>query len=126
MLAVLINAFLVMTLIPTTGAQYGAAVLFGPMRTLQWASFYRIVGANVDLYEPAAVGRTLGYNGLVIALVGDGLSPLLMAYAGQATGPANEIERFQHVKYGLLAVLLPITLSVPAYLYKVTRNVKAA
>ena len=54
------------------------------------------------------------------------LSPLLMAYAGQATGPANEIERFQHVKYGLLAVLLPITLSVPAYLYKVTGNVKAA
>ena len=51
------------------------------MRTLQWASFYRIVGANVDLYEPSAVGRTLGYNGLFIAIIGDALSPPVSAWA---------------------------------------------
>ena len=57
-----------LAIIPTVGTQYCAAVLFGPMRTLQWASFYRIVGANEELYEPSAVGRTLGYNGLIIKL----------------------------------------------------------
>ena len=34
-LAIMVNAFMALTCIPTVGAQYAAATLFGPMRTLQ-------------------------------------------------------------------------------------------
>ena len=78
------------------------------------------------MYDPAAVGRTLGYNGLIIALVGDGLTPLLMSYASTAADEAHETANFQRIKFGLLAVLLPITIALPVYLYRVTGGRAAA
>ena len=45
----------------------------------------------------------------------------LLSFLPTSFGPGH-MDEFSE----FIAVLLPITLSVPAYLYKVTRNVKAA
>jgi len=119
------NLWIVLTLIPTVATQYMAVIIFGPMRTLQWASFYRIVGANAELYDPAAVGRTLGYNGLVIAVIGDALSPVLMGIAQGGTGDADEETRYTIVKVFLLCVLLPISAALPIYLRRITSTPRA-
>ena len=87
------------------------------MRMLQWAAFYRLVGSSPALYDPEAVGRSIGYNLLIIAVVGDGLSPLLTAYAA-ADGLSAEVQsiRYQNVKIVLLCILVPSVIALPWYL----------
>jgi len=119
-LCAIANTWIVLTIIPTITTQYIAVVIFGPMRTLQWASFYRIVGANVELYDPSSVGRTLGYNGLLIAIIGDALAPVLMSFAQASSGPADEENRYMIVKIVLLCILGPISASLPIYLRRIS------
>jgi len=119
-LTVMANTWVILTMIPTVATQYLAVFVFGPMRTLQWASFYRIVGANADLYEPSAVGRTLGYNGLFIAIIGDALSPPLMGFAQGVESDEAQSTRYLQLKIMLLCLIMPITIAVPVYLHRVT------
>jgi hypothetical protein len=95
---------------------------------LQWASFYHIVGSNAALYQPASVGRTLGYNGIAIAIIGDAFAPLLMAFAQASPDPSSllprpeehheedEATRYAFIKVFLLVIVLPISASLPIYL----------
>ena len=110
--------WMVMTLVPTLGTQYAAALLFGPLRTLMWASYYRIQGTNTELYDPDLVGRTIGYNGIFVALIGDAVAPLLMAYAQSDDVDRDEQSaRFTQIRIGLLVAIVITTFALPAYLY---------
>jgi len=104
-----------LTLVPDEETQYVAAMLFGPMRTLMWASYYRILGTNPELYDPTSVGRTIGYNGVVVALIGDGLAPVLMH---QCVTGSDQAARYTRVRVMLLIAIIITTFSLPAFLYQ--------
>ena len=72
-------------LVLTLPAQYLAALVLGPSRTLLWACYFHFVGTT---YPPEVVGRTLGYGNLPIALVSD-LSPIFVQSAVNAGDAEN-------------------------------------
>lgn len=115
-LSILVNTWLALSIIPIIETQYLASVVFGPMRTLQWASFYHIIGTNTMLYEPKAVGRILGYNGLAIAILGAALSPLLMMFAQAPANIADQRWRYLANRVALLCIILPTSAAFPYYL----------
>jgi hypothetical protein len=100
-------------------------VLNRAMHPTQWASFYHLIGTNDALYDPSAVGRTLGYNGLVIALFGSGVSPVLLALAQAPSDPTVQRLHFQAVRIALLCVQLPATVALPIYLRRVQQDPSA-
>jgi hypothetical protein len=57
-------AFGGLTLIPYAPAQYAAALLFGPTRTVQWACYFHFLSLP-SRYSARYVGRLLGYGNLV-------------------------------------------------------------
>lgn len=73
------NIFGLMSLLPYEATQLIAAIIFGPVRTLQWSCYFHFY-AIPSRYPVEVYGRLLGYSNLVIALVGDGLPYLLNAY----------------------------------------------
>ena len=115
-LAVVSNLWLLMTIIQAAWAQWVSIIIFGPMRTLQWAAFYRIVGATPELYDPGSVGRALGYNGLIIAILGDAMNPILMSLAQNNATSDQQLANFTYIKAVLLCLLLPVSLALPYYL----------
>ena len=48
----------------------GAAIIFGLVRTLQWAAYFHLLGSE-SFCAPALYSRVLGYNNLFIALSSD-------------------------------------------------------
>jgi len=121
-LAFAANLWLILTIVPLASFQWASVIVFGPMRTLQWASFYRIIGATPELYDAGSVGRALGYNGLVIAIFGDALSPPLLSLAQSGTTDSEESQRFMLIKFGLLAVLMPVSIALPWHLFKIRKQ----
>ena len=61
-------AFCMVQMMPLLVCQYIAAVLFGPMRTMQWACYFNAL-AVAPRYPQRLAGRVLGYNNIAIALV---------------------------------------------------------
>ena len=78
--ALLTNLFCLLHLIPTAATQYAAAIIFGPARTCQWATYFHFITSSGGRYPPAVKGRLLGYGNLVIALIGDAAVPALTAF----------------------------------------------
>ena len=76
----LANAFCLLHLLPSLFAHYAAALVFGPARTFQWATYFHFVSSANGRYPAAIVGRLLGYSNLIIALIGDALVPALDAF----------------------------------------------
>ena len=74
------------TLLMSLPAQYAAAMLFGPTRTLQWAAYFHFLTLP-SRYAPEHTGRLLGVGNLVIALVGDVPPSMLNAYV---TSPSDD------------------------------------
>ena len=79
-------------------------------------SFYRIIGATPELYDPGSVGRALGYNGLIIAILGDAMNPALMSLAQTDATSTEQLTRFTNIKIVLLCLLLPVSIALPYYL----------
>ena len=75
---------------------------------------------NTELYEPASVGRTLGYNGFLIAIIGDALSPPLMLFAQEPTIEVDEGPRFFQIKVFLLCLVLPSSLALVVCVKRLT------
>ena len=91
------------------GAQYVGVALFGPVRSIVWAAFYRLV-SDASLYPPHLSGRAVGYACLVSGLVGDGLSPLLVRDA--EPDPITHANR-EPVRIVLLVLLALTALPLP-------------
>jgi hypothetical protein len=116
--------WMILTMISSPGTQWIAAALFGPMRMLQWAAYYRLVGSCPDLYEPEVVGRVLGYDGIIIALFGDGLGPVMLLYAmpdenhlkGAHLPREERLSRYLTLKVILFCFFLPVAIGLPWYL----------
>jgi len=69
-----------LTMVMSLEAQYAGCILFGPVRAAVWATFYRSIYAE-ELYPPRIAGRAIGYACLATGLIGDGLTPTLVAMA---------------------------------------------
>lgn len=82
-----------MTMCTSLGPQYASALMYGPVRALQWAVFYKSA-ADTKLYHPATTGRIIGYVCLLTGVVGDGLTPVLVAQFGwPAPRPSDATNR---------------------------------
>ena len=55
------SCFALLSLMPSYGAQLAAALIFGPIRCLQWACYFQLL-ADERRYPPHLTGRALGYN----------------------------------------------------------------
>jgi len=107
-------AFCAVQMIPAVLAQYLAAMIFGPMRTLQWACYFHAL-AVAPRYPQHLAGRVLGYNNVVIALLSDTLPYALSAViAGGEAEPAasDEAMRYAMVRLALLAPMLASTVAI--------------
>ena len=87
-----------------------------PCPSFRAHSFYRIIGATPELYEPGSIGRALGYNGLIIAIFGDALSPPLLSFAQRNATEEEQVTNFLIIKIALLCILLPVSIALPLYL----------
>merc|ERR1712070_19868 len=98
--------FSVLSIIPNFTCQVIAAAVFGPIRCFQWASYFQFL-ANEKRYSPEAIGRALGYNNVLVAVVGDGM-PYLLTYLveGYGTWGGDELNRYSYVKLALLCTLV--------------------
>lgn len=113
----LANAFCVTSLLPSEASQLVGAVLFGPARTLQWASYFHFL-ASPERYPPHKVGRMMGYGNLVIAVFGDGPPYLLNAFIINAGWPATQSGRYAAVGVALAAPVVALSLALPLLLYR--------
>jgi len=96
-------AFCLVQMIPYVAAQYVAAMLFGPMRTLQWACYFHAL-AVAPRYPQHLAGRVLGYNNVVIALLSDTLPYALSAVV--ASGDSEPSASVEALRYALVRVAL--------------------
>ena len=87
------------TLLMALPAQYLAALLFGPTRTLQWAAYFHFLTLP-SRYAPEHTGRLLGVGNLVIALVGDVPPSMLNAYV---SGPPHADDEYDATGHDLAA-----------------------
>lgn len=88
--------------------QMVATLLFGPMRTLQWACYFNCL-AVAPRYPQAVAGRVLGYNNVVIALVSDTIPFALTSYISHDDAEdAVEIMRYGHIR---VLLILPVIAS---------------
>jgi len=72
------NLFSVLTLFETKSCQIAAALLFGPVRCLTWASYFQFL-ATERRYLPELSARAMGYNNVIIAVAG-ALGPYMLAH----------------------------------------------
>ena len=111
--------FSVANLVPLASAQYVAALIFGPIRTLQWASYFLFL-EQPDRYPPAKLGRMIGYGNLIIALVGDGPPTALKAFASHA----DSFDRYELI-HGVLTAVLGCCIAFPLRLARDIRQREA-
>lgn len=99
-------AFCLVQSIPLLATQYLAALIFGPMRTMQWACYFHAL-AVAPRYPQAVAGRVLGYNNVVIALLSDTLPYFLTALTAgdETTTQSEEAWRYAFVR---ICLLLPV------------------
>jgi MFS family permease len=112
----IVCSFSIPQLFPSPTAQYAAALLFGPARTIQWACYFHFL-SNSGRYPQETVGRLIGYGNVVIALVGDLPPSLLQSYALHGLWPATVAARYQAV-HAVLTVPLLGCAALPLYLYR--------
>ena len=107
-------AFGLLNLIPIVPTQMGAALLFGPTRTTQWACYFHLLSLP-QRYPPQFVGRLLGYGNLVIALAGDIPVYLLNAFVTNTNAFHSAGSRYIFV-HALLELLMVAGLALPWHL----------
>ena len=106
------TSWAILYMIPDIVTQHIAAFLFGLVRVLNWASFYHYISSNSFLYKAHLVGRCLGYNGALIAVIGDASAPILAKYLAAGSWLSTST-RFLAGKVLLLAIQLPIGIALP-------------
>ena len=106
-------------------AQYAAAALFGPSRSLLWACYFHFY-QNAARYPPAMIGRLYGYSNLVIAAIGDGPPELLHKFVvnNVTFGDTRDATAQRYVAlHAVLAVPILLTaLALPAVLFAQRRT----
>ena len=65
----LANTFSLCSLSSSRQPQLAAALLFGPVRCLTWACYFQFLSTE-SRYPPGLSARAMGYNNVVIAIVG--------------------------------------------------------
>ena len=98
--------------------QWAGVLLFGCVRTLQWACYFHL-NADRSRYSAKFTGRRLGYGNLVIGVVGNVPPYLLNMYVKGSLG--DEESRYMAVHGALLLGLL-CCLPLPWYLQKTLRQ----
>ena len=123
----LASSFALLSLLPSYGAQLCAALIFGPIRCLQWACYFQVsvlrpshpldlpltesvspaalspsttlqLLADERRYPPHLTGRALGYNNSLIALLGD-LLPYLLTFLAASDGWGGDLNgRYLRIK----------------------------
>ena len=63
------------------------------------------------------VSRAIGYNGLVIAIIGDGINPVLIAYVTGEPQASMQEPRYEAAKLALLLAVSVPAFGLPSYLY---------
>ena len=92
-------------LLPLYASQLVAALIFGPIRCLQWACYFQFL-ADERHYPPHITGRALGYNNSLVALVGD-LLPSLLTMLTATEGWGGDVNgRYLRIKAATLALLV--------------------
>jgi len=74
----LANTFSLCSLSSSRQPQLAAALLFGPVRCLTWACYFHFLSTE-SRYPPGLSARAMGYNNVVIAIVG-AAGPYTLAY----------------------------------------------
>jgi len=105
-----------LNLLPYESTQLCAAVLFGPVRTLQWGCYFHFLSLP-KRYPPQFVGRLLGYGNLVIAIAGDVPISLLNAFVVGSDIFDSAAARYVAV-HAVLQLGLVCALALPWYLGK--------
>ena len=98
--------------------QWMGVLLFGCVRTLQWACYFHL-NADRSRYSAKFTGRRLGYGNLVIGVVGNVPPYLLNMYVKGSIG--DEESRYMAV-HGALLLGLICCLPLPWYLQKTLRQ----
>lgn len=102
-------------------ARAAAALIFGPVRTLQWAAYFLFL-EQPDRYPPDKLGRMIGYGNVVNALIGDAPPTGLKAYVDSPSAwPSSELVRYQ-VVHGALSIVLVACLYLPVYVFRDIRR----
>ncbi|KAL1515167.1 hypothetical protein AB1Y20_004235 [Prymnesium parvum] len=108
------NAFNLLSVVQLYWCQLAAALLFGFVRTLQWAAYFHFV-ANDQYYAEELTGRAVGYNGLVVALLSDGMPYVLAAVASSPEWGGDLAKRYMVIK-GILQLFMMACVTFPWYL----------
>jgi MFS family permease len=101
-------------LLPYAASQFASALLFGPVRTLQWACYFHFL-SHPKRYPSHYVGRLLGYGNLVIAVVGDVPLAAMQSFILYNDYLGSRAARYLLVHF-VLQLLLIGTLALPWYL----------
>lgn len=110
--------FCTLQLAPVVAAQYMAALVFGPARTLQWSLYFHLL---VVRYPDAVSGRLIGYCNLAIAIVGDGIPYALAAFVSMDNMPLSKA-----FKYMLVHAVLTVAIICSGLLFLVHLSKSAA
>ena len=116
-------AFCTVQMLTSWTSQLLATILFGPMRTLQWACYFNAL-AVAPRYPQEVAGRVLGYNNVVIALLSDTIPVWLTTfivspYHGADPTPEVQASRYQTIRFVLL---LPVLVSTAAIVVIMRRD----
>ncbi|KAL1499020.1 hypothetical protein AB1Y20_013536 [Prymnesium parvum] len=84
------NVFSILSLSSLKTAQVLAALLFGPVRCLTWASYFQFL-ATERRYLPELSARAMGYNNVFIAVAG-AMGPYLLAHLVSLGGASADGE----------------------------------
>jgi len=102
--------------VPTYTTQMLAALIFGPIRCLQWACYFQYLACE-RRYAPSLVGRALGYNNVAFGFVADALPSLLTSLV-EADGWGGDAKgRYSAIK-SVLLVLLTCTSAFQVLLWR--------
>lgn len=121
MLALAAHALLALMLVPQLWAQRAAAILFGAVRTLQWAAYFAFL-ADERLYPESLRGRALGYNTLALAALSDTLPFFLTLLVDRDTWGGSQPGRYAVVKAALQLLFLPASIGFPVWLRQEARR----
>jgi hypothetical protein len=108
--------FIVLSALPFVWAQYSAAFLFGPVRSLLWSSYFHILYRPYR-YPETHQGRMMGYGNLLIGLLGDIPSNYVcQAVTDPSIFPGGHQSALLYVNCVLGLLLLPLCVALPTYL----------
>jgi len=103
-------------LLPSASAQLAASLLFGPVRCFCWAAYFHFLASDA-FYPQGYLARTLGYNNLVIGVIGS-VGPYLLSQRVAAASSAleGETDAYLSLRLHLLVgtALLPL---LPLHLF---------